>query len=204
MRIAIVRRSGGFVATLDLREAGGRVLWSRPPLVESDCRRRISSASSTRRTGAGADPGDRGVREGDRGSADARAAGRRGGVPAGSIRRGAGPPRRFTPRDRVRASCRPAHQADLPRGDLHGDGAAGALRGAGRAGHGRAHARRPPDPRRRSGGGRRAPPAVVSSPQRSPGRLQDAGRPQRPPRARARRAAPRAAGTASRARTAPR
>jgi hypothetical protein len=33
---------GGYVATVELRESGGRLLWTRPPIVDPDCRRLVS------------------------------------------------------------------------------------------------------------------------------------------------------------------
>ncbi len=39
LRIAISRRGPSFVGAVELRDRSGRVLWSRPPLAESDCRR---------------------------------------------------------------------------------------------------------------------------------------------------------------------
>ncbi len=39
LRIAIDRRGASFIGAVELRDTAGRVLWSRPPLAESDCRR---------------------------------------------------------------------------------------------------------------------------------------------------------------------
>jgi hypothetical protein len=42
LRTAVVRQGDSFVATVELRDASGRVLWSRPPLAEADCRRLVA------------------------------------------------------------------------------------------------------------------------------------------------------------------
>ena len=42
LRTTIARRPGGFVATVELRDPAGRLLWSRPPLAEADCGRLVS------------------------------------------------------------------------------------------------------------------------------------------------------------------
>jgi hypothetical protein len=42
LRADIARQRDGFVATLELRDPGGSVLWSRPPLAEADCGRLLN------------------------------------------------------------------------------------------------------------------------------------------------------------------
>jgi hypothetical protein len=41
LRVVIGRRNGSFVASSELRDASGRILWSDPPLTEASCRRLI-------------------------------------------------------------------------------------------------------------------------------------------------------------------
>ena len=41
LRVVIGRRNGTFVASSELRDASARILWSDPPLTESDCRRLV-------------------------------------------------------------------------------------------------------------------------------------------------------------------
>ena len=43
VRVAIARHGSTFVATLEHRDAAGRVLWSRPPLAEPDCRKLVAA-----------------------------------------------------------------------------------------------------------------------------------------------------------------
>jgi hypothetical protein len=42
LHITLSRQGAGFAGVVELRDAAGRVVWSRPPLVETDCRRLAS------------------------------------------------------------------------------------------------------------------------------------------------------------------
>jgi hypothetical protein len=42
IRVSIARRGGGFVAIVEKRDPTGRVEWTRPPLMDADCRHLVS------------------------------------------------------------------------------------------------------------------------------------------------------------------
>jgi hypothetical protein len=45
LRVAITRAPHGFVAVIEHRDAAGRVLWSRPPLADVDCRKLVNAVA---------------------------------------------------------------------------------------------------------------------------------------------------------------
>lgn len=45
VRVAITRQGPSFVAVMEHRDAGGRVLWSRPPLADPDCHKLLGAMS---------------------------------------------------------------------------------------------------------------------------------------------------------------
>jgi hypothetical protein len=41
VRVIVERRPGGFAGSVELRDPAGRLVWSRPPLMDADCRRLV-------------------------------------------------------------------------------------------------------------------------------------------------------------------
>jgi hypothetical protein len=46
VRVIVERRPGGFAGTVELRDPAGRLVWSRPPLMDADCRRLVEVLGS--------------------------------------------------------------------------------------------------------------------------------------------------------------